>query len=145
MVDGIKILPHIALENPARPRVVVAFRPQHLRKRMGAFVVAFANTAGERGRDKGRLKNRIEYSKNGMVQNAVPHRRLVDVTQFWITDIKAAVRPVSIGVAEEVTPQVENVLLKPKLKRNNIIFAAFATLELIPRKKKVLRGDNLIK
>ena len=80
-----------------------------------------------------------------MVQNTVPYRRLVNVAQFWIADIKTAVRPVPIGMAEEVTPQVEDVLLKPKLKCNNVVFAAFATLELIPREKKVLRGDNLIK
>ena len=102
---------------------------------------ALAHAARERGRDKGRLKNRIDYSKNGVVQDAVPYRCLVYPAAFWVVYPKSVVRPVLVCFVAQVAAQLKNMLFDFLLELGYIRSVPLVSFENLPCREETLCGN----
>src|SRR3989344_883727 len=138
MINGVKKLPYVALQHPALFRSIFALGPEHISYALDAFMRALAHAARERGRDKGRFKNRIDYSKNGVMQDAVPHRRLVYPAALRIVHPKSVIRPVLVCFVAQVAAQLKNMLFDLLLKLDNIRLVPLVAFEHLPCRKEVL-------
>ena len=141
MINRVKKLSHIALQYPARLRSILTLGPQHIAYAFDAFVRALANAAGERGRNKGRLKNRIDNPKNRVVQSSVSHGRLVYPAAFRIVYPKAVVGAVLVRFVAQLASQLKDMLLDFLLKLGNIRLVPLVAFEYFPCRKKVLCGN----
>jgi len=141
MINGVKKLPYVALQHPALFRSIFALGSEHISYALDPFMCALAHAAGERGRDKGRFKNWIDYSKNGVVQDAVPHRRLVYPAALWVVHPKSVIRPVLVCFVAQVAAQLKNMLFDLLLKLGNIRLVPLVAFEYFPCRKEVLCGN----
>src|SRR3989344_346063 len=141
IINGIKKLLYVALQHPALFRSIFALCSEHISYALDPFMRALAHAARERGRDKGRLKNRIDYSKNGMVQDAVPYRCLVYPAALRIVYPKSVARSVLVCFVAQVAAQLKNMLFDLLLKLGNIRLVPLVAFEFFPCRQEVLCGN----
>jgi hypothetical protein len=141
MINGVKKLSHVAFKDPAFTRPVLALGPKHISYAFDAFMRALADAAGKRSRDECLLKNRIDYSKNRVMQNTVSHYRLVYSATLGIVNPKAIVGAVLIGFVPQVATQLKDVLFDLLFKLGNIGFIPLVAFENFPCRKEVLCGN----
>lgn len=80
-----------------------------------------------------------------MVNNPISHRRFVDVSHLWVADIETKVRSVFVFLFFQISVQLKDVWFKVEFKLRYITLVAFTFLKLLPRQKKILGRNNLIK
>jgi hypothetical protein len=141
MINGIEKLSHVTLKYPAFIGSVLALGPKHISHAFDAFMRAFADAAGKRGRDECLLKNRIDYSKNRVMQNAVSHYCFVYSTALRIVNPKSVVWAVLVGLIPQVATQLKDMLLNLLLKFGNVRLISFVAFENFPCRKEVLCGN----
>jgi len=117
VVNTIKELSHVAFEHIARASVIPAYFADHVSQIEHAAVSALADPAGKRSGDACFLKHRIEHCENCMVQYPVPHGRLEDITELWITNPKRLVWSVPVSVIPKVSVKLKDVSLEMLLER----------------------------
>jgi len=141
MINGVKKLSHVAFQYPAFIRSILALDPKHISYAFDAFMRAFADAAGKRGRDECLLKNRIDDSKNRVVQNPISHYGLVYSTTLGIVNPKSVVWAVLVGLIPQVAAQLKDMLFNLLLKFGNIRLISFVAFENFPCRKEILCGN----
>jgi len=142
VINRIEESSHIALQDKAGARIVIAHSSQHICKCPYALMGAFANTARKRCRDKGRLENRIENAKNRVMQKAITDRRFVNLPQFRVGYAKPHIFIVSIRFASQGALQGKNALLQRHFKPEHVLFISLVLFESVPCTEKRLGGAN---
>ncbi len=122
MINSIKKFLNIAFKRKTWPRKIFALGANHSFYRQNAPMDAFVDTTGKRGRDKSFIKDRIQNSKNSVMQNAVANRCFMNVPHFRVANIKSRISLMLILFCRQVAMQLENVLFKLKFKRLHILF-----------------------
>ncbi len=112
VIDTIKEFFNVTFQGIARVSVVFTHFSQHFFKCLNSFVCSFANSAGKGIGDKSRFKNRIEYLKQGVMQNPIPHGRFVNVPTFGVVNEKTLVWPVSVYFFLQVAVKLKNILFQ---------------------------------
>ena len=84
VINGIEEFSHVAFQHEAGRRVVSARFSHHTRQRLDAFVRTLADTAGVGIGDEGRLKDWIQYLKDGMMDDPITDGGLMDVSLLGI-------------------------------------------------------------
>ena len=137
MINSIKKLLNIAFERKTRPREISAFGADRSLYCDNPFVNAFVCAAGKRSGNESFIKNRIQDSENSMVQNPIADRCLMNMSHFWITDIKASISLMSVLLCRQIAMQLKNVLLELELKRLHILFVTLVRPKFVPRRKEI--------
>lgn len=137
MVNVVKKLPHIALQDKRWLRIVRRYFPRKDGKPPHARVRPLAD-AGRKGiMDKGFIKDLIQCLVHGLIQHAVPHAR--DMNEPWLrvgnplADI-GVVRPCAL---RKQFMQREQMLFKTKRERRDIGMRLFPLAELLPRREQI--------
>jgi len=91
MVNAIKKLFNITLQNPAGFGVVFADYISVFSELIECFVSSFIDAAGVRVGDECVVKEWIEYSVDSTMQQTVTNRRFTDQTRFRVRDMKLCV------------------------------------------------------
>src|SRR3989338_355226 len=133
MIHAVEKLLNIAFQYKARPRSVRADFSHHSFERFYSFVIAESYPAGKRGGNKSFFKNRVDDGKDGVVKDAVAHRRFVDVPLFRVPNIKAFVSAMLVGFIFQLTMKLKYILLETPLESPNIFFLPFIALKRVPR------------
>lgn len=79
--------------------------------------------------------------KHGVMDDTVPHRCFVDMSNLWVTDVKIAVRAVRVRLIFEFPVQGKNILLQMPLKLQYVFFLALVSAESFPRNEETF-GRN---
>ena len=79
------------------------------------------------------------------MQNPVSDHRFLDISQFWIINIKRTVGAVTISFVFELTVKLEEVIFQMAFKCLDIHLFAFARTEFFPSQKQILVTNYLIK
>jgi hypothetical protein len=99
----------------------------------------------ERSGYKGRIKYRIEYAKHRMMKHPIAHRRFMNMAHLGVTNIEAAIRTMFISTSKEFMSQAKDIFFNTRFKFCNINLASLVFFERIPRGKKILRRDYVLK
>src|SRR3989344_4379533 len=91
MVNTVKKLFDVALQNIARLNVILRYFSHHLIKCCNSSMRSVPNATGKRGRDESGLKHGIDNGEHGMMKYAVSHRSFVDTPLLWIVNIKSLI------------------------------------------------------
>ena len=145
MTDGVKKLTYIAFKRITRACVVSGNLAEHVFNSQHSVVRSFANATGERSWYKSRLKNGTKNLKDGMMENAITNNGLVDMTKFWIINVKIGIWSMSVSFIQQTSVQGKNMLFQIFLKIYNITLMPFATLKLIPSQKEIFWVDYFCK
>lgn len=142
VVHALEELLDIALQNEAGSGAVPTDLAHHSLQRVDAPVRAVADAAGEGGRDEGRLEDRVQDREDGVVEDAVPHRRLVDVPLLGVADVEPGVGTVAIRLALQLQTQREDVPFQVPFKAEHVAFVPLVGFEGVPCAEQVLRRDD---
>lgn len=145
VINAVKKLFNVTFKNTTRTSVVSGRFTDHFLNLKNAFMGSLASAAGKRGRDERRLEDRIKYLEDGVVQNAIAHRGLMNPAELRVMNPKALIATVAIHVVLQVAVQFKDILLKAAFEFQHICFLAFVSLEFVPSRKKVFCFNNLIK
>ena len=85
--------------------------------------------------DEGRLKDRIQYLENGMMEDAIPDAGLVDAALLGVANHESFVRTMLVLAGTEIPIEGENILFQLPLKFLYVCPGAFASAELLPREE----------
>lgn len=88
----IEEFPHVAFQRKRRSRMITADLPDVSVELLHSSMGAFTFPARIRISDEFSVENLIQYSEQGLIENAITDASLVDVTQFRIADIERYVR-----------------------------------------------------
>ena len=66
---------------------------------------AFANATGKRIGYEFSVKKRIEYAVDGVVQQPVSHRRLMNIPRLRVVDTEGPVAAMAVGAARQILVQ----------------------------------------
>ena len=102
MINGIKKLPDVALEDKACLCVVFARLTQHMSQNLHSFVISFADATGKRIVNIGRFKYWVQDFKHRVMKHPIPDSGLVNVTKLWIVNIKAGITAVLVGFVAKI-------------------------------------------
>src|SRR3989344_2911805 len=91
MVHRIKEFPHIALQNIAGSRVILAFFPEHRAKCIYSLMRSLANTTRIRIGNERWFKSRIENFENSVMENSIPDSCFMNMPALWVGDKKALI------------------------------------------------------
>jgi len=141
VINRVEKLSHVTLQCPTFLRPILTLCSKHIPYTLDALMRAFADTARKRGRNESLLKNRINYSKNCVMQHPVAHRRLVYPAALRVMNPKSVIWPVLVGFVVQVAAQLKNMLLDFLLKLGNVRLIPLVTLEHFPCRKEVLCGN----
>ncbi len=141
MINAVEEFPHVALKRVAWLRAVLAHGAERSCQIFHTFVRTLTDSARKRGRDKGRLENRIEYLEYRMMQDTISHRCFVNAAQFWIVNQKHSVRSVTIISGTQFATQLEDFVLNVLLKCLHIRPIPLIALENIPRLEQIVYRD----
>lgn len=99
MVNAVKKLSYVALKCVRCPAVVSRNLAKHFIQNPDAFVRSFSNTTRKGVGYKSWFKNWVKDFENCVVQHSVSNCGFVDVSKFWVVNIKIAIRPMLVGLA----------------------------------------------
>lgn len=139
--DAIKKLSHIAFQRIASSGIVAAFGSKHISRRQNPFMCTFAYSARKRSWYESRLKYWIEYTKDRMVQDSVPHRCFMYPAYFRIANPKAEVGTVPISLFSQISIKLKDVFFHINFKFGDIRSFPFIVLKHPPCGEKVF-GRN---
>ena len=145
VIDTIKKLSNVALQGKTWLGEIFADFSNHFIYCFNSSMRTFANSAGKRIWNERWFKKSINYIENGMMKNSVSDRRLVNMPQLGVVNIKAGIRSMSIFSTFQISRKVKDISLEILLELLNVSFASFVAFELVPSSKQVLRFDNFIK
>jgi len=145
MVDGSEKLGYVQLQNPQCPRVIMRkskskiLQPPYRRMR----ALSFSGRPGVK--NKYFIPHRLNDPVDGVMKQAIPDRRFVDIAAFRIVDNKRNIAAVFISSILEIFVQRKNMVFKIDFKFRYIIFVALLFFELRPSAEQVLQRNYFIK
>lgn len=143
MVYVIKKLSDVAFEYPAGFGVVLADFvgewAKSIQSIMGSFVVA----AGKRIRNESSVKERIQYSVNGVMKQSVSDRCFVDVPWFGVVDSECLIATMLVGVIFKVLMKTDNIIHQSQLKLLDVSFLSFPSQKFFPGFQNIFEADNI--
>jgi len=145
MVNRIKEFSDIALQSIALSGIILAYSSNHFRNFFHSLVCSFAYAARKRIWNKGRFKYWIQNVEYRMVQYSIAYCGFVDMTKFWIVNIKAGITTMFVCFITKIPIYLKNILFKIFLKAKDIKFFPFTLFKFIPRQKKILRLNYSLK
>ena len=143
VVNGIKKFFNIAFQNKAWMRAIFADFPRHGVKSRDASVRAVTNATRKGRSDKCRLENRIDNGEYGVMQDAIPHERFVDMPLLGILNIKSGICSVAIDSMSQVIVQLKKIFLQISLKCKHIKLILFTCFKRLPCHKEILQRYDL--
>lgn len=106
-----------------------------------SLVCSFADAARKRSWNECLFKDRVDDSKNRVVQDSVAYCRLMYPTAFGVVNPKTIVGSVFICFVAQVATQLKNILLDFLLKLGNVRLIPLVALEHLPCRKESLCGN----
>ncbi len=88
MINSLKKFLNIAFKNGTRFKRIAAYLSYYVIQNAYSLVRPFVNTTGKGIGDKCWLKYGIENGKNSVMKHAVSNSSFMNVSLFWILDIK---------------------------------------------------------
>ena len=98
---------------------------------------SFADTARKRIRDKSWLKDWAKRGEDGMVKYAVSDSGLMNMSLFWVLNVKRDVFPVFVSFIFQIPMELKNVFFKLPFKFSHVLSFLFVAFEFIPRQKEI--------
>ena len=145
MVNAVEKFLHVAFQNEAIACPILPDSTGHALKSIYPFMGAKSNTARKRCRNKGFFKDRIDYRKNGVVENPISDIRFMDMALFGIADIKAVVTTMAINSTFQATMKLKNILFKISLKLHDVSLIPLIPFKTLPRLEKIFRRNDAVK
>lgn len=91
MVNIGKKLPDVAFQNPNGPSMVPRDFSRVKPESINTALHPFVKTARKGVKNKLSVIKRIQGAVNGVVDETVPHARFVNITRFWIVNLKCKI------------------------------------------------------
>jgi len=139
MIHAVKKLPDITLKHETWFCSVCADSMHYFLQSCNAFVRTVSDPARKRRRYKSFLKNRVANRKNGVMQNAVAHARLMNMPLLWIGDIETGIGAVLVSLGFQFAVKLEDIFFKPPFEPDYVQLVPLVTFEGISCPKEVLR------
>lgn len=139
MIYIIEKLFYITLQGEARISIILRHSSKRFLKGPNTPVSTVSYSAGKGSRNKGRLKNRINYRKDSVMEQPIPNHSFVNMPLLGILNIEAFVGTMLVGFVFQFTMEPENVFFKVPLKSKDIGFISLVRTEFIPGRKKIFR------
>lgn len=137
MIDRIKKLPDVAFQHPYCFRMVARDFHGEFLKSLASNVHALSFSGRVRIINESFIEFRFKNPVYGVVQNSIPHARLVYVSSLRITDSKCLVRSVNIVMIREVIGKRKKLFFKIFSESQNISLSRLAILKFSPCGKKI--------
>ena len=102
------------------------------------------HTTRERRRNKRFFKNGVDYREDCVMQNAIPHRRLVDMPLLGIGYVESGIRAVLVSFVLQLAVKLKNVFFESPLEPHYVGFSPLVSLESVPRGKEIFRRNYLV-
>jgi hypothetical protein len=80
-----------------------------------------------------------------VVENPIPDIRFMDMALLGIANVKAVVTAMPVGSALQAAMKLKNILFEIPLKIHDISFIALVPFKILPRFKKIFRGNDAVK
>ncbi|HEY4521312.1 MAG TPA: four helix bundle protein [Candidatus Paceibacterota bacterium] len=93
---------------------------------------------------KGTVKEWVELSVDGVVDETVAHGRLVDVTRLRVADLERVVRAVTIFARKKIVMERKNVVHQVVLELLHVFLLAFASHEFLPCAEQIFNRNDIV-
>jgi len=143
MVDCREELPDVAFQDPDRFRMIRALLAGERIKTIQRPMRSLGDAAGIRVRDKRCIEERIKPSINGMMKQAIPHGRLMDIARLRVADVERTIRPMPIRMRNEIPMEQEDMIHEAQREFLNIGFIPLADNEFRPRLQKIFDARDI--
>lgn len=144
VVDGVEKFPHIQLQNPHCPGMISRqFKPEVLQsfdRPMSAFIFS----RRPRIKNKDFIPFRLNDPVDGMMEQPVANRCLMNMAAFRIANIKRDITTMLVVSVFQILMQFKNVIFEVYLKFVHIFFVGFLFFKFRPSVEQVLQGNDFI-
>lgn len=144
VVDGVEKFPHIQLQNPQRPGMISRqLKPEGLQsfdRSMNAFVFS----RRPRIKNKDFIPFRLNDPVDGMMEQPIANRCLMNMAAFRIANIKRDIATMLVVSVFQILMQFKNVIFEIYLEFGHIFFVGFLFFEFRPSVEQVLQGNYFI-
>ena len=137
MIDIFEKLSDVTLQDPAGLRMVYARFPSESRESLKRPMCPLIFPAREGIGNENRVKERIKYAVDGVMEYAVPDARLVDSPRLGVGDAEGVVAAVAVLPREKVVAERNEVVHEPEGEFLNIRFRTLGREKLPPRLKEI--------
>jgi len=144
LIDRSKALSHVAFQDKDGLGVVFGSLPAKGSESVEGLMRAFPYSTGVGISDKGPIKERIEDTIDGVMEEAVSHAGLMNRTGFWVRDTEGMVGTVGIGFVYEVTMKREDIVHQVQFECLHVLFLGLASYELLPGLEEIFGRDDII-
>ncbi len=142
VINTVKKLLHITFQYIAWPSVVSRYFSDHVCHSENALMSTLANPTGKRSQNECWFVNAVKDVENGVMKDAIPYSRLVNMPALRIMNMKIGVAIVYICFIFKVSAQFKNMLFQILFEKENIFLASLAPFEFVPCQKQVLWIGN---
>jgi hypothetical protein len=145
MIYRIKKLPYITLEGIRwRPPIVTRLSTSR-QKPLYAKMSPFGNTRRARIKNEALVEDGIQYAKNRLMQDTIPHARLMDMAPLRVANIEILVQIVPVRFGNKLLMQLPDIVFQPELETGHISLLPLAPFELFPCGEKICYTGNIMK
>lgn len=145
MPDTVKKSPNVALEHPDVPAIIRAGLSEEPCHPLTTCVRSLPHARGVGVEDERTLEHRLDHLYDGLVDNPIPHARLVDPTPFRIVDNELFIRAVHVRSAPQLCMQREEMILDVQGELCDLVLRHLPNSKPLPRTNEILYGSHLIK
>ncbi|KKS56340.1 MAG: hypothetical protein UV20_C0015G0001 [Candidatus Magasanikbacteria bacterium GW2011_GWA2_42_32] len=144
MVDRIKKLSHIQLQNPQNARIVARqFEPKFV-EALNCCVSAFIFSGRPGIKNKELIPYWLNYPVDGVMEQPVTNRNFVNMTTLWIVDVKRKISAMIVGTVFQVLMQLENMIFEVYLELSHIFFVGFFFFKFRPSVEQVFQRNYFL-
>lgn len=144
MIDRIKKLSHIQLQDPQNARIVVRqFEPKFveaLHRCMSAFI--FSGRPGIKNKEL--IPYWLNYPVDGVMEQPVTNRSFMNMTALWIVNEKREISAMIVGTAFQVLMKLENMIFEIYLELSHIVFVGFFLFKFRPSVEQVFQRNYFL-
>lgn len=144
MIDRIKKLPHIQLQNPQNAGIIAGQFKSKPMKPLYGYVSALIFSGRPRIKNKELIPYWLNYPVDGVVEQPVTNRSFVDMTTLRIVDIKRKVSAMIVGTVFQVLMQLENMIFEVYLELGHIFFVGFFFFKFRPSVEQVFQRNYFL-
>jgi len=138
VVDAREELADVALQDPTRSGMITTGLPRHRPVTVERAMRPLADSTGEGVGHEAMVEERVQDTVDGMMDQTVADRRLVDDPRLGVADGKPFVRAVPVCPERQLLAQRREVVRQVSLEFLQVGLPALSPRELLPCRKKIL-------
>ncbi len=144
VINGVEKLSDIEFQNPECPSVVSRQFESETLQSFDCSMNAFVFSRRPRVKNKDFIPFRLNDPVDGMMEQPVANRRLMDMATFRIAEKKRDIAAMLVVSVFQILMQFKNVIFEIYLEFGHIFFVGFLFFEFRPSVEQVLQRNDFI-